>query len=199
MGGGGAPLSCLTGSQGFVNRCKYCAAGSGPSGPSAHGLRRYHPPIPSALVMSVDLKVADFTQRLANQLQTLSEVAETLTFRLLELEERLVAQELKVEPLLDGSASGFGVVAEDTELRLGETEDRLAQLEGLLSGPESTGAAHHLRSIAPAAVPAVAPMEEEAVMEEPPSEDPFLDDAEQAFADELLFAEEQPFLDELSA
>ncbi|MCP9943388.1 hypothetical protein KBY70_13425 [Cyanobium sp. ATX 6E8] len=149
--------------------------------------------------MSVDLKVADFTQRLANQLQTLSEVAETLTFRLLELEERLVAQELKVEPLLDGSASGFGVVAEDTELRLGETEDRLAQLEGLLSGLESTGAARHLRSIAPAVVSAVAPMEEEAVMEEPPSEDPFLDDAEQAFADEPLFAEEQPFLDELSA
>jgi hypothetical protein len=42
-------------------------------------------------------------------------------------------------------------------------------------------------------------MEEEAVMEEPPSEDPFLDDAEQAFADEPLFAEEQPFLDEMSA
>ena len=51
--------------------------------------------------MAVELKVADCTQRLADQLQTLSEVAETLTFRLLELEERLAAQELKVQSLLE--------------------------------------------------------------------------------------------------
>ena len=44
------------------------------------------------MVMAVELKVADCTQRLADQLQTPSEVAEAITFRLLELEERLAAQ-----------------------------------------------------------------------------------------------------------
>lgn len=121
--------------------------------------------------MAVELKVADCTQRLADQLQTLSEVAETLTFRLLELEERLAAQELKLQPLLESQADAPGLLAEDTELRLGDTEDRLARLEGLLSGLESPGAARHLRPV-----------------------------AEEMFVDEpFLEEEEQPFLDELSA
>ena len=129
--------------------------------------------------MAVELTVADCTQRLADQLRTLSEVAETLTFRLLELEERLAAQELKVQPLLESQSSAQGLIAEDTELRLGDTEDRLARLEGLLSGLESPGAARHLQPVA------VAP------------QDTFLDDnlPEDSFLDE----EEQPFLDELSA
>jgi hypothetical protein len=116
---------------------------------------------------------------LADQLRTLSEVAETLTFRLLELEERLAAQELKVQPLLETQSAGQGLIAEDTELRLGDTEDRLARLEGLLSGLESPGAARHLQPVE------MAPQES------------FLDDGlpEDSFLDE----EEQPFLDELSA
>jgi hypothetical protein len=129
--------------------------------------------------MAVELTVADCTQRLADQLRTLSEVAETLTFRLLELEERLAAQELKVQPLLESQSSPQGLIAEDTELRLGDTEDRLARLEGLLSGLESPGAARHLQPVE------VHPQES------------FLDDSvpEDSFLDE----EEQPFLDELSA
>ncbi len=129
--------------------------------------------------MSVELTVADCTQRLADQLRTLSEVAETLTFRLLELEERLAAQELKVQPLLESHSAVHGVIAEDTELRLGDTEDRLSRLEGLLSGLESPGAARHLQPV------------------EVLPQDTFLDDSlqEESFLDE----DEQPFLDELSA
>ena len=80
--------------------------------------------------MAVELKVADCTQRLADQLQTLSEVAEAITFRLLELEERLAAQELRLEPLLEGQAGSQGALSDETELRLDDTEDRLARLEG---------------------------------------------------------------------
>jgi hypothetical protein len=116
---------------------------------------------------------------LADQLRTLSEVAETLTFRLLELEERLAAQELKVQPLLETQSVGQGLIAEDTELRLGDTEDRLARLEGLLSGLESPGAARHLQPV------------------EAHPQESFLDDS--VAEDSFLEEEEQPFLDELSA
>ena len=142
--------------------------------------------------MAVELKVADCTQRLADQLQTLSEVAETITFRLLELEERLAAHELRVQSLLEGPGGASAEMAEDTELRLGDTEDRLARLEGLLSGLDSPGAPRHLHSVVTSAAP-----------DPQPHQDTFLDDSltEDAFLDEeeQRFPEDQPFLDELSA
>jgi len=139
------------------------------------------------MVMADELTVAHCTQRLADQLQTLSEVAEAITFRLLELEERLAAQELRLEPLLEGQADGQGLLADETELRLDDTEDRLARLEGLLNGIGDKGVGRHLR-------PVVAPQQ---AYPQESLQDSFLDDslAEQPFFDE----EEQPFLDELSA
>lgn len=139
------------------------------------------------MVMAVELKVADCTKRLADQLQTLSQVAEAITFRLLELEERLAAQELRLEPLLQGNAASKGELADETELRLDDTEDRLARLEGLLKGIENQGVGRHLR-------PVVA---SQLVQAQQALQDSFLDDSlvEQPFLDE----EEQPFLDELSA
>lgn len=139
------------------------------------------------MVMAVELKVADCTKRLADQLQTLSQVAEAITFRLLELEERLAAQELRLEPLLQGNAASKGVLADETELRLDDTEDRLARLEGLLKGIENQGVGRHLR-------PVVA---SQLVQAQQALQDSFLDDSlvEQPFLDE----EEQPFLDEHSA
>lgn len=139
------------------------------------------------MVMAVELKAADCTKRLADQLQTLSQVAEAITFRLLELEERLAAQELRLEPLLQGNAASKGVLADETELRLDDTEDRLARLEGLLKGIENQGLGRHLR-------PVVA---SQLVQAQQALQDSFLDDSlvEQPFLDE----EEQPFLDELSA
>ena len=156
--------------------------------------------------MAPDLKAADCTQRLANQLQTLTEVAEILTFRLLELEERLTVHEVRLEQLLEGALTSGAPMAEGTELRLVETEDRLARLESLLKG-----------------VAAQAPYQDEPKCEEDPiaAEEPFLDDQEferpngerQAFerpqfghqrferhqAERHLDHQEQEFMDELSA
>ena len=156
--------------------------------------------------MAPELKAADCTQRLANQLQTLSEVAEILTFRLLELEERLTVHEVRLEQLLDGATASGAPMADGTELRLVETEDRLARLESLLKG-----------------VAAQAPYQDEPVCEEDPiaEEEPFLDDQEferpngerqeferpqfghQRFerhqAERHLDHQEQEFMDELSA
>ncbi len=117
--------------------------------------------------MAPELKAADCTQRLADQLQTLSEVAEILTFRLLELEERLAGHELRLEQLLDGGLAPGAPLAEGTELRLVETEDRLARIESLLKG-----------------VAAQAPHQDEPVAEEEP------------IAEEETIAEEEPFLDD---
>jgi len=75
--------------------------------------------------------------RLAHQLQMLSELSESLTYRLLELEERVAALDRLVEPLLAASNGASAQLAEDTELRLDDTEARLNQLEALLSGFES--------------------------------------------------------------
>ena len=117
--------------------------------------------------MAPELKAADCTQRLANQLQTLSEVAEILTFRLLELEERLTVHEVRLEQLLDGATASGAPMADGTELRLVETEDRLARLESLLKG-----------------VAAQAPYQDEPKCEE------------DTIADEETIAAEEPFLDD---
>jgi hypothetical protein len=150
--------------------------------------------------MAPELKAADCTQRLADQLQTLSEVAEILTFRLLGLEERLTVHEVRLEQLLEGTLTSGAPMAEGTELRLVETEDRLARLESLLKG-----------------VAAQAPYQDEPIAEE----EPFLDDQEferpngerqeferpqfghQRFerhqAERHMDEHEQAFMDELSA
>ncbi len=162
--------------------------------------------------MAPELKAADCTQRLADQLQTLSELAEILTFRLLDLEERLAGHDLRLEQLLEGGSPPGGPMAEGAELRLVETEDRLARLESLLKG-----------------VAVQAPYQDEPVAEEDPipeeetiaEEEPFLDDQEferpnverqefkrpqfghQRFeshqAERHLGYHEQAFMDELSA
>ena len=156
--------------------------------------------------MAPELKAADCTQRLADQLQTLSEVAEILTFRLLELEERLTVHEVRLEQLLEGTLTSGAPMAEGTELRLVETEDRLARLESLLKG-----------------VAAQAPYQDEPASDEDliAEEEPFLDDQEferpngerqefersqfghQRFerhqAERHLDHQEQEFMDELSA
>jgi hypothetical protein len=100
--------------------------------------------------MASELTAADVTHRLADQLQVLSQVAETLTFRLLDLEERLAGQELQ----LKGGSAGSDLIADGTELRLAETEERLTRLESLLESglPGEVDLAEpvrHLRSVEP--------------------------------------------------
>ena len=161
------------------------AWGLGPSfPPGAWRWRRYHPAIPPPISMAVELSVTDCTQRLAGQLRALSEVTETLTVRLLELEERLLAQESKLEPRM----------AEDTEFRMADTEDRLARLEGLLSGGSHMGKDRFraVRELRPGL--AAEEIQQESFLEVGSQEvgsqeEGYLQDDHQ----------EQPFLDELSA
>ena len=138
--------------------------------------------------MAVELSVTDCTQRLAAQLRALSEVTETLTVRLLELEERLLAQESKLEPRM----------AEDTEFRMADTEDRLARLEGLLSGVSLPGA--HMGTDRFRAVRELRP----GLAAEEIQQESFLEVGSQevGFQEEGFLQDdfqEQPFLDELSA
>lgn len=111
--------------------------------------------------------------RLADQVQDLSMLTETLTYRLLELEEKVADLDRTLQPMIQpaqGHGNGTCQLDADTEHRLDQTESRLAQLEVLLSGLESgsTDAA-------------------------PEPEQPFLDDdGEQPFLDDELFAEQAP-------
>jgi hypothetical protein len=153
--------------------------------------RRYHPRTACDAMASNELPAvtsADSTgwpRRLAEQLRTLSEMGETLTYRLLELEERLAAQELRLTPLLERQGGLDAAAAEDMELRLGDTEERLGRIEAVLNGIERPGAARHLQSLRPPAAPyrlsgpiqqELRPTEEEAL---------FLEEEEQPFMDEL--------------
>lgn len=65
---------------------------------------------------------------MADQLQALTVLAETLTIRLLELEERLQQQERQLMPV-DEDPSHL-----ELELRLEDTDQRLLRIESLLEG-----------------------------------------------------------------
>lgn len=128
--------------------------------------------------------------RLATQLRSLSELTESLAFRLLELEERLAAQELRLESLAqsEGEASDQGA---DTELRLDDTEERLARLEALLSGLASPGAARQGAGVLGMSRPQRDAQGDSTLHRDTDlAEQPFYEEEEQ------LFMDEQPFLDE---
>lgn len=131
--------------------------------------------------------VSPTNERLAQQLNLLSQVMETLTYRVLELEERLAAQELRLQALKEQS-SPTSTLDPAAEWRLDDTEQRLQQLEALLSGLEGTPASRHLQPVA----------EPGLVNPSAPIDGPFLDEPEQPFMDELI--EEDDLLSaELSA
>jgi hypothetical protein len=125
--------------------------------------------------------------RLATQLSTLSEVLETLTVRLLELEERLDAHGQELRVWRDHSAALSQ--AAGTELRLEDTERRLNRMEALLQGLDAadleTPGKRGLSSVHPlpggiderpeGSRPIDAPFPED-------GEQPFMDD----FADQLI-------------
>ena len=133
--------------------------------------------------------LAKLQHRLGEQLQALSQVSEALLFRLLDLEERLGAVEQQLGSLQareDQAPPGLGV---DTGEMLALTEERLARLEDLLSGRRQPlgglgNSAFGLEGgsgAAKATIKAVAsPGERE------DSFDPFPEEEEQAFMDELI-------------
>jgi hypothetical protein len=114
--------------------------------------------------------------RLADQLHTLAEVSETLTYRLLELEERLQLQErhriAQGEPET-GARDALG-------RRLGETEQRLERIEALLAGLEEPAGGRHLQVIGAGAGERHAPHPSE----EEDLDNPFFEEGEQPFMDE---------------
>lgn len=128
--------------------------------------------------------------RLADQLHTLSQLAETLTIRLLELEERLQSQQEQLEPLLEVAQGTDPGLAEALELRLEDTEQRLAQLESLLQGGATLRAVPSSRvrqSFVPDGLPvAVLDVEGELDRSAQLDPDPFPEEGEQPFMDERV-------------
>ncbi len=131
----------------------------------------------------------DSSLRLADQLQVLSQVAEALTYRLLELEERLEGQEGRIDERLQEAAgleSAHGVAMDQ---RLGDTEERLARIEAALRGLDRTGSSRHLQAVQPPALQQELPgslIEEEGFELRAEEVDLFLDEGEQPFMDELI-------------
>lgn len=119
--------------------------------------------------------------RLSEQMQALSLVSETLTLRILDLEERLAALEGQLEGLLQHQSNPSST--DSTEL-LTATEERIARLEELLNEPIVPRGA----SVHPLQRPQPEAADKHAGFSEPALElNPFPED------------EEQPFMDELSA
>ena len=118
--------------------------------------------------------------RLSEQMQALSLVSETLTLRLLELEERLAALEGQLEGLQQQSTTSSGDSAE----LLTATEERIARLEDLLNEQSAPKRA----TVHPLQRPVQQATDAGDGFSEPELElNPFPED------------EEQPFMDELSA
>lgn len=113
---------------------------------------------------------APAVDRLADQLNTLSEVVETLTFRLLELEEQVSVQQQRLEPLMEASEREDERHDALRKLRFDQTEQRLSHLEQLLQVAQGPG------PVAPSPEPA------------PPLmaiDGPFPEELEQPFMDEV--------------
>ena len=136
---------------------------------------------PSAALGSVTSTPAQaLQQRLSEQLQALSLVGETLTLRLLELEERLSTLEELMGNLQPSSESAdLGSAAVEM---LTATEDRIARLEELLGDVTPQRGVH-----APTNVHPITALQPEETADAELELDPFPED------------EEQPFMDELSA
>jgi len=116
------------------------------------------------------------SQRLADQLQALSVLVESLTIRLLELEERLVAQERRVQAAADA------VAQQELELRLEDTDERLLRIEALLHDLERPASSRHLQE-----VPRLgANPDQWAGQATPKIDEVFPEDGEQPFMDELI-------------
>jgi hypothetical protein len=116
--------------------------------------------------------------RLADQLQALSVLAESLTIRLLELEERLLAQEQRAQSGADADAEA----QQELELRLEDTDQRLLRIEALLHDLEPPAATRHLQEVPR---PANLPPQRAGQVGEIEAEI-FPEEGEQPFMDELI-------------
>lgn len=142
------------------------------------------------------LPVNAWSQRLVGQLQLLSEVTEQLTYRLIELEERVGEGERSLTQLHQ-EHQGPEEVPAAMETWLEETEQRLGRVESLLRGAESRGVSGS-RVLQAVAAP-VASLQQDLIDEESLEGDdpvpgiesqdhPFVEDEEQLFLDEQQIA-----------
>lgn len=142
------------------------------------------PSSPPALLSSASISACN--ERIVDQLQSLTEVAETLTLRLLELEDRLAAQERQLQPLLEagqGCDSDQDAI-EATESRLAETEERLERLEALLNAPPARAELGDMRQ--PHSVQAPLALVEAPASRQQEVFDPFpVEESDPPFLDEL--------------
>ena len=119
---------------------------------------------------------ASASQRLADQIHLLSPPAETITYRMLDLEERLAALEATAS-----AASQAGPEVEGVDLRLQETESRLEQLEQLLQPVAAADLpSRRLEAVAAGFDDRLAGGEEDA------EQALFPEEGEQAFMDEIV-------------
>jgi hypothetical protein len=132
-----------------------------------------------------------WSQRLVVQLQLLSEVTEQITYRLLELEERVGEGERSLF-LMQEEGQGAEAIPAAMEDWLEETEQRLGRVEELLRGPETRGssAGRTLQAVASSIEPIDhAPIEGMDHADDAESQEhPFHDEEEQLFLDEQQIA-----------
>lgn len=131
---------------------------------------------------------AQDSQRLADQLHALSQVVETITYRLLDLEERAAVQEQGLQQLIAEGVAGSpaeSAAAREAQIRLDDTEERLLRLESVLAGA-SSATAGHLSLVASDAGPqpdtGAWTRGTQAAVD---IDGPFLEEPEQPFLDEL--------------
>jgi len=143
----------------------------------------------------------EWAARLSVQLQTLSEMAENLTFRVLELEERLSEQDHQLVSLQMASVELTDGITQAMEERMVETEDRLVRIESLLQGGgQRSSPARSLRALPK---PSPKDLEDPYGVEDPsPEEAAFLDEThgdpgEINGDEEDAFMEDPPFLEDL--
>ena len=154
--------------------------------PGSLGQHRYHPArsfSAQGMSASASPSAGALQLRLSEQMQALSLVSETLTLRLLELEERLSALEGQLEGLQHLQSN---TLSHDSADLLTATEERIARLEDLLTEQSAPQRA----SVHPLQRPQPEASAQDTGFNEPELElNPFPEEEE----------EEQPFMDELSA
>lgn len=142
----------------------------------------------------------EWAARLSVQLQTLSELAENLTFRVLELEDRLTAQDDQLVSLQMASDELTDGITSAMEERMVATEDRLVRIEGLLQGGNGSFPARSLRALpkpSPANLNDPFGMEDSLAEEAAFLEEPHGDPEEIDGQDEEGFTVDPPFLEDL--
>jgi hypothetical protein len=133
-------------------------------------------------------------QRLADQLQVLSQVVETITYRLLDLEEQALGLQRRLQGLSEAAEDGppQPAVSAEARQRLDDTEERLLRIESMLSRAAGTAVGGHL-SVVETSGPAASV---KAIGDPAPSgaldiDGPFPEEPEQPFLDDLPVGAEQ--------